>query len=200
MELLQRFTDPSNFHGWLESVKYLIVHTSGRSPHATDENELAYLQRPELAGCYHAYIFTTGEAYHLAPFDRLVWHAGKSQWLEDSDLNRLSVGVAFGNTNLPSSLYSKSQVDSMLGLCYTLCQTYQIPAMNVLGHKEVSPGRKTDPEAFDMNKFRTELEERLTPDSSEWRVKVYGEIHNGDDIVQRISFKDKVIHLRGERR
>lgn len=200
MELLQRFTDSSNFHGWLEGAKYLIVHTSARSPHATDQNELSYLQGRDLPGCYHAYVFTTGETYHLAPFDRLVWHAGRSQWLQDSDLNRLSIGVAFGNTNTPATLYPKIQVDKMLELCQMLCTIYKIPVMNVLGHKEVSPGRKTDPEAFDMNKFRRDLEERLTPDATDWKVKTYGTIEDGMDIVQRISFKDKTIHLRGEKR
>lgn len=153
-------TRASNIKGKLTNVQYVILHASGRSKWATDKNELDYLTGFHANGfCYHDYIFSTGEYYNLAPLNALLWHAGAGKINGKlTALNAISIGVAMGGENLPSSLYPKAQYDAAVkGVALRLKQL-NLTQDKVLGHKEVSAYRgKSDPAAFDMNKFRDDV-------------------------------------------
>ena len=199
MNIIGSPTRKSNIHGTVKKVKYIIVHSSGRSKFATDANELKYLTTTENIYCYHAYVTTTGEIHQLAPWDGLMHHVGESRWESDGNLNTLSIGVSFSSTNTPDSLYTHSQVEAMKDLVRFLMKEYNVPTKYVLGHKEVSPKRKTDPMAFDMDKFRNELSEALKPEPKlAWQFGTLEIPKEGEDILIRISVKDGKIHLRGD--
>lgn len=52
--------------------------------------------------------------------------------------------------------YTEAQIVQAFALCQLLCQHYQIDT--ILGHEEVSPGRKVDPgPAFPLDKLRARL-------------------------------------------
>ena len=52
--------------------------------------------------------------------------------------------------------YSEIQIEKVMEVCYLLMNTY--PITNILGHEEISPGRKTDPgPAFPLDKIRNRL-------------------------------------------
>ena len=157
-EKLQKFfTTPDNMYGQISKPKYIIIHDSGRTKYATESNELKYLTSTQADYCYHAIVFSTGSIVQLAPWLTLMWHVGVSKWGNDTDLNRMSVGVALSGTNTPDMVYSREQYQSLIEITKYLMFLYDIPAQNVLAHKEVSAPRKVDPLAFDMNKFRRDI-------------------------------------------
>jgi N-acetyl-anhydromuramyl-L-alanine amidase AmpD len=156
-KLQQSFTTPDNFHGTIKKPKYIIIHDSGRSKHATEANELKYLTDTQADNNYHAIVFSDGTIIQLAPWLTLMWHAGESKWGNDSDLNRMSLGVALSGTNTPDMKYGREQYQSLIEITKYLMTLLDIPAQNVLAHKEVSAPRKSDPLAFDMNKFRRDI-------------------------------------------
>lgn len=59
--------------------------------------------------------------------------------------------------------YSERQLETVFDICELLCQQY--PIKEILGHEEISPGRKTDPgPAFPLERLRNRL---LGPGRSE---------------------------------
>ncbi|MFT6998619.1 MAG: N-acetylmuramoyl-L-alanine amidase [Cryomorphaceae bacterium] len=64
--------------------------------------------------------------------------------------------------------YSEAQMDACREICELLIDQYKIK--EIVGHDEISPGRKQDPgPAFPMNKFRNELLELAGGQASESR-------------------------------
>lgn len=155
------FTSPNNMHGQLEAIRYLIVHASAQSLENLDARELVYLESDRSDYVYHAYVSDSGEVTQLAPWDSLLWHAGESQWGRDTDLNRYAIGVAFGASE--TGPYTAEQLGAMRALVEMLMRQFDIPAERVLGHKEVSPNRKTDPKYLDMDAFRRSLRADAIP-------------------------------------
>lgn len=212
LELIQSPTHASNLHGVMKSVEYIIIHDSGRSPYATDEGELSYLTRAhENQYCYHDYVFQNGAYHQLAPLDALLWHVnGSLVGGKKVDLNPISWGIALGNTNLPSSIYPKAQYAALVAGTKLRMGMFGLGIERVLGHKEVSAYRgKSDPHAFDMDKFRGDVLqfefEPSKPDISiappegfdlgnGWRVKL--EAGEGPRIVQSIDSGNKVLFVR----
>ena len=60
--------------------------------------------------------------------------------------------------------YTQDQEDSLFDVCLELCRRFNIHPSNVVGHHEVSPGRKDDPGAalsMGMHRFRAMLADEL---------------------------------------
>jgi len=73
-------------------------------------------------------------------------HAGLGKWGNDTDLNSSSIGIEIDNNG--SEAYSEAQMNSLLGLLATLKKKYNIPAANFIGHADLAPKRKPDPNNF----------------------------------------------------
>ena len=58
---------------------------------------------------------------------------------------------------------------------------------------------KTSQTTIDSLKLLPELPEH-TQIESVWKVKIYNTIQDGDDIITRVSVKDKTVHIRGEKK
>lgn len=146
----------SNYGGVNEGRKYVIVHANA----GTLEGTLAWMQNPDANVSYHYLIALHGGVYQLVDEHERAWHAGRSQWENDSNLNDLSVGVAIESLEGSDSQVTALQYEALLTLIADIQARYDIPSKYVLGHKEVSPGRKTDPVHIDMDKLRNDLAER----------------------------------------
>ena len=76
-----------------------------------------------------------------------AWHAGASTWGAETDVNSCSIGVEIVNGghdyDLPA--YPLRQIAAVIALCKGIMIRRNIPRERVLGHSDVSPGRKQDP-------------------------------------------------------
>lgn len=81
-----------------------------------------------------------------------AWHAGLSSWGGRQRCNDFSLGIELeGCDELP---FEEIQYRRLLDVVRLLCAHYPIEA--VVGHSEVSPGRKTDPgPCFDWRRLAT---------------------------------------------
>lgn len=101
------------------------------------------------------------DLYHLVKDIDIAYHAGISQWTINGKLrkyiNRYSVGIELeGDGNLVE--YTDYQYEVLIYLIKELLQNYNIPEENILGHEDISPGRKTDPgRLFDWKRLRTSI-------------------------------------------
>jgi len=73
-------------------------------------------------------------------------HAGVAKWGNEYDLNSCSLGIELDNNG--DEPYSDAQINSLLALLTTLKKKYNIPAANIIGHSDIAPKRKIDPNKF----------------------------------------------------
>ena len=73
-------------------------------------------------------------------------HAGLGKWGNDTDLNSSSIGIELDNNG--SEAYAEAQINNLLGLLATLKKKYNIPTANFIGHADLAPKRKPDPNNF----------------------------------------------------
>jgi N-acetylmuramoyl-L-alanine amidase len=72
-----------------------------------------------------------------------AWQAGLSKWGNNSDINSSSIGIELDNNGYES--FTIPQMNSLLTLLDTLKTKYKIPQENFIGHGDIAPGRKVDP-------------------------------------------------------
>jgi AmpD protein len=86
-----------------------------------------------------------------------AWHAGESSWRGQSRCNDYSVGIELeGADDVP---YATAQYAMLARLVRALRRRY--PIVDVAGHGDVAPGRKTDPgTAFDWPRLHRLLAPR----------------------------------------
>lgn len=127
-------------------ITHIIVHhTDGLMPGCAE-----WLCNPESKVSAHYLIERDGNIHQLVSDVKAAWHAGTKKW------NRCSIGIEL-ETAYRKPEFTAQQMLSLRLIVWIIMNHYKIPVANVLGHKEISPGRKTDP-AFSMDWFRGLLE------------------------------------------
>lgn len=145
------FYQTPNTSGAIRSFEFLIVHDDEG---ASMEGTSSWILNPKSNVSYHILVGKKGEVRQYAKFDRRVWHAGKSSWKGFSDLNWYSIGVCLQNRG--GEDYTDIQISSYIEVCKAIVKAYGIK--DTPGHKEVSPGRKFDPNPkFPWERFRKEV-------------------------------------------
>jgi len=132
-----------------KALDMLILHYTGM-PSA--EAALERLCDGDAQVSAHYLIDEDGTVYRLVREDRRAWHAGRSFWRGETDINSRSIGIelvnpghAFGYRPFPPA-----QMQALSVLAGDLVKEYAIPALHVLAHADVAPDRKQDPgELFD---------------------------------------------------
>ncbi len=134
------------------TVRLVVIHgDAGKS----DAGTLAWLKDPASMVSYHYLVGRDGTVYRCVPEGRKAWHAGKSAWkgLEvQGSVNACSIGVAFANDG--TEPYRDAQYLAGAKLVREILDRYDLDGDDVVGHADVSPGRKTDPwKHFDWDRF-----------------------------------------------
>ncbi len=76
------------------ACRYVIIHyTAGGGANGT----VSHFQRRAARCSAHLVIDRDGSITQMVPFDRIAWHAGRSQWHGLSGLNRHSIGIELCN-------------------------------------------------------------------------------------------------------
>ena len=101
----------------------------------------------------HYLVDLDGTVYQLVDESKRAWHAGIGSWGDVHDVNSASVGIEIQNVGLDENdrrvPFPEAQIEAVIGLCAGIQRRYGIGAGNIVGHSDVSPGRKQDPgEAF----------------------------------------------------
>jgi N-acetylmuramoyl-L-alanine amidase len=99
------------------------------------------LQKTQVSA--HYVICKDGTIHHILNDYLRAWHAGVSKWGNDADINSSSIGIELDNNGFEP--FTQDQVNSLLRLLATLKKQYSIPQANFIGHADVAPTRKNDP-------------------------------------------------------
>jgi N-acetyl-anhydromuramyl-L-alanine amidase AmpD len=178
-ELVTRLDD-ARYHGGarsLDNVWYLIAHATGGShPFKVSQEWMnrdldpAGKKGPIGKTSYHYGIERDGSIDRALPINITAYGSGDSGWPatrhppgNGKSLNPRAIHIAWANDDAGEEL-TEEQLESGLWLFTVLMQQIHAAPSRVLGHYEVSPGRKVDPRAaISMREFRQMLSEvRLT--------------------------------------
>jgi len=94
----------------------------------------------------HYVICKDGTIHHMLNDNLRAWQAGVSKWGNATDINSLSIGIEIDNNGFEP--FTEPQINNLLGLLDRLKKAYHIPASNFVGHADVAPGRKVDPNKY----------------------------------------------------
>lgn len=99
----------------------------------------------------HFLIRRDGELIQYVPTELRAWHAGDSRWQGREKCNDFSIGIELeGADDVP---FAEPQYDTLANLTLALRGRYG--ELDVAGHSDIAPGRKTDPGPwFDWDRYR----------------------------------------------
>jgi N-acetylmuramoyl-L-alanine amidase len=127
-----------NFDG--RRPNYVVIHHT-----SNDSNDAALrtLTDPLRGVSAHYLVARDGTVFQLVDETMRAWHAGKSYWGGNTDLNSSSIGIELDNNG--EEPFPAAQISALLALLADVGERYRIPAANYIGHADVAPTRKTDP-------------------------------------------------------
>ena len=148
-----------------EAVTLIVLHNISLPPGEFGGDEIFRLFTNALDHDAHPYFASLkgievsahflvrrgGELIQFVPCARRAWHAGRSCWQGREQCNDFSIGIEIEGTD--ETPYTDTQYETLAVLVRALCSHY--PVRDVVGHCDISPGRKSDPgPVFDWPKFR----------------------------------------------
>ena len=125
-------------------IKFIIIHYTGMKKESAS---IKRLQDPKSKVSSHYLIKRNGKIINLVPDLYEAWHSGVSSWKNFKSLNKNSIGIEITNPGHQHGYkrFSKKQIFSLQKLLKILVKKYKIKKKYILGHSDISPGRKKDP-------------------------------------------------------
>jgi N-acetylmuramoyl-L-alanine amidase len=122
----------------------LLLHYTGM---ASPERALGWLCDPASKVSSHYLAFEDGRVVQLVDEERRAWHAGKSAWAGETDINSRSIGIEIVNPGHQFGYrpFPGPQIEALTTLCRAILSRHPIPPERVLAHSDVAPERKEDP-------------------------------------------------------
>ncbi len=77
--------------------RFLVIHYTAGASHASS---VAFLTDPAAKASAHLVVGRAAEVTQLAPFNRVCWHAGLSEWQGLSGLNKHAIGIELDNAGI----------------------------------------------------------------------------------------------------
>ena len=136
-----------------KTVKYIILHYTGMK---NLQSAYGRLISPLSDVSAHYLVSKEGKIYNLLCPRFKAWHAGKSQWKKDKNLNNNSIGIELENKGHDHGYtkFSSKQYGSLKELINFLKINYRLNDECILFHSDISPNRKKDPgEKFNLDKI-----------------------------------------------
>ena len=128
----------TNFN--LRKPNYVIIHHTAQD---SCEETLRTFTQPAKQVSAHYVICKDGTLHHMLNDYLRAWHGGVAKWGNLSDVNSSSIGIEIDNNGIDT--FSQPQINTLLVLLDTLKRKYNIPAANFIGHSDIAPVRKVDP-------------------------------------------------------
>lgn len=75
----------------------IVIHYTAGGSAASSAN---WLKNKDAQASAHVVVGRKGEVIQLVPFNKIAWHAGKSEWKGRKNLNRFSIGIEIANAGI----------------------------------------------------------------------------------------------------
>lgn len=124
----------------MRRANFVIIHHTAQN---SCEQTLQTFTLPRTQVSAHYVICEDGTVHHMLNDLLRAHHAGVSKWGNTTDLNSSSIGIELDNNGFEH--FTEPQLNSLLILLDRLKKAYSIPASNFIGHGDIAPTRKNDP-------------------------------------------------------
>ncbi len=124
----------------MRKPNFVIIHHTAQN---SCEQTLQTFTLPRTQVSAHYVICKDGTIHHMLNDYLRAWHAGNSRWGNLTDVNSSSIGIEIDNNG--TEVFTEQQINSLLILLGALKKNYSIPAANFIGHADIAPTRKVDP-------------------------------------------------------
>jgi N-acetylmuramoyl-L-alanine amidase len=128
----------ANFN--LRKPNFVIIHHTAQN---ACEQTIKVFSNSQTQVSAHYVICKDGTIHHMLNDYLRAWHAGAGKWGSSTDINSNSIGIEIDNNGF--EIFTEAQINSLLRLLGKLKKDYNIPATNFIGHADIAPGRKVDP-------------------------------------------------------
>jgi len=135
------FVGTTNFN--LRKPNFVILHHTAQN---SCEQTLSTFTTVKSQVSAHYVICKDGTVHHMLNDYLRAWQAGVSKWGNATDINSLSIGIEIDNNGFET--FTEPQINSLLQLLDRLKKAYNIPTANFIGHADIAPGRKVDPNRY----------------------------------------------------
>jgi len=128
----------TNFN--LRKPNLVIIHHTAQN---SCEQTLKTFTLPRTSVSAHYVICKDGIIHHMLNDYLRAWHGGVGKWGNINDINSTSIGIEIDNNGIDP--FTDAQINSLLVVLDSLKKRYAIPAANFIGHSDIAPSRKVDP-------------------------------------------------------
>lgn len=142
----QSFIGSVNFG--IRKPNFVIIHHTAQT--STDQTIKTFTLKSTQTSAHYV-IGRDGKVIHMVNDYLRANHAGVARWGNENDLNSCSLGIELDNNG--DEPYSDAQMNSLISLLKTLKTKYNIPVPNFIGHSDIAPKRKIDPNKFPWKKL-----------------------------------------------
>jgi N-acetylmuramoyl-L-alanine amidase len=124
----------------LRKPNYVIIHHTAQN---SCQQTLKTFTTMASQVSAHYVICKDGTIHHMLNDYLRAWHGGVARWGSITDINSSSIGIEIDNNGF--EVFTEQQLQSLLYLLDKLKKNYGIPAANFIGHSDIAPVRKVDP-------------------------------------------------------
>ena len=135
------FAGTTNFS--LRKPNFVIIHHTAQN--SCDQTLKTFTTVASKVSAHYV-ICKDGTVHHMLNDYFRAYHAGVSRWGNLIDVNSSSIGIEIDNNGFEA--FTDEQINSLLSLLATLKKKYDIPAANFIGHADIAPRRKNDPNVY----------------------------------------------------
>jgi len=127
----------------MRKPNFVIIHHTAQN---ACDSTLRTFTLPRTQVSAHYVICKDGTIHHMLNDYLRAWHAGNSKWGNVTDVNSISIGIEIDNNGFEP--FTDAQINSLLQVLKKLKKENNIPAANFIGHSDIAPKRKVDPNKY----------------------------------------------------
>jgi N-acetylmuramoyl-L-alanine amidase len=138
LPIAEKWVGTTNFD--LRKPNFVVIHHTAQNS-CEQTLKTFTLERTKVSA--HYVICKDGTVHHMLNDYMRAWHGGVGSWGNNTDLNSSSIGIEIDNNGFEP--FEQAQINSLLQLLSQLKNKYQIPVDHFIGHSDIAPRRKVDP-------------------------------------------------------
>ncbi len=128
----------TNFN--MRKPNFVIIHHTAQN--SCDETLKTFTMHTTQVSAHYV-ICKDGSVHHMLNDYLRAWHGGVAKWGNNTDINSSSIGIEIDNNGVDT--FAAAQINTLLQLLANLKKAYAIPSANFIGHADIAPTRKNDP-------------------------------------------------------
>lgn len=140
-QIANQWVGTTNFN--LRKPNFVLIHHTAQN---SCDQTLKTFTLPRTQVSAHYVICKDGTIHHMLNDYLRAWHGGIARWGSNTDINSSSIGIEIDNNGFEP--FTELQIANLLQLLQSLKKAYAIPVANFIGHSDIAPTRKVDPNVY----------------------------------------------------